>query len=206
MSQPVIAWLQGWSFTPDIWGDVEALLPGYKHLFIEDPATYIPAQPQILVGWSLGAMYAIELAARYPNYVTDLIVLSSTLQFCPEQRQFGWPRRVVQRMIDALGPSSNQVVAQFRQQLSENSAILTLDIPSLDQLTEGLVYLRDSNLQDTWNSLDIPHLWIHGEHDPICPIEAVPQNANLVRLPIGHVPFTETGCWDAIRRWLDENT
>jgi pimeloyl-[acyl-carrier protein] methyl ester esterase len=205
--QPKIAWLQGWSFTPDVWGDIAAQLPGYKHIFIEDPASYIPVEQQILVGWSLGAMHAIALAAKYPKRITHLVVIAGTLQFCPEDRTLGWPRRIVQRMIDALQQAPDQVVQQFRSQLSNDEPLLALPSPSLAQLTEGLTYLRDSNLQNDWNQLTLPRLWIHGDADTICPIAAAPTNINLVRLPgVGHIPFEHESCWHEIRRWLDENS
>ena len=152
-------------------------------------------------------MHAIQLAAKFPKRITHLVVIAGTLQFCPDNRTLGWPRRIVQRMIDALQQAPDQVVQQFRSQLSKDEQVLTLPSPSLEQLTEGLVYLRDSNLQNDWNQLTLPRLWIHGDADTICPITAAPTNIVPVRLPdVGHMPFEYESCWNHIRRWLDENS
>jgi pimeloyl-[acyl-carrier protein] methyl ester esterase len=201
-----MAWLHGWSFTPDVWGDVQQQFPNYKHLFIEDPASYVPTEPQILIGWSLGGMQAIELAAKYPTLITHLITLSSTLQFCSETRTLGWPRRILQRMIDALEADADTVVEQFRQQLGADEDMMAMEVAEYATLKEGLLYLRDANVENQWQHLQLPRLWLHGENDQICPIAAVPSNIPIKKLPgIGHIPFAYDQLWNEIRGWLSEH-
>jgi pimeloyl-[acyl-carrier protein] methyl ester esterase len=207
MNRPVIAWLHGWSFTPEVWGDIEAKLPDYKHLYIEDGASYVPTEKQMLIGWSLGAMQAIQLATNYPKLVTGIILLAGTLQFCSTDRTMGWPTRVIQRMLDACENDASQVVIQFRAQLTTEQTILTAPQADDKDLMDGLFQLRETDLRDIWPTLQTPHLWIHGESDTICPVAAIPQDANVVRLPdVGHVPFLEEACWQAIRGWLDAHS
>jgi pimeloyl-[acyl-carrier protein] methyl ester esterase len=198
-----MAWIHGWGFTPEVWGDLQHQLPDYKHIFIEDAATYVPTEVQIVVGWSLGAMQAIELAAAYPNAIYGVIVLAGTLQFCRDNRNLGWPKRIVQRMMDALDVDANEVVMQFRRQIDCPDSWMTLPIPDVSELRNGLVYLRDSNMQESFQMLKRPILWIHGEMDEICPVGAIPGQIAPVRLTdVGHMPFLDKRCMDTIRGWL----
>lgn len=59
----------------------------------------------ILMGWSLGGMLAVQLAARYPERVTGLITLAANLKFVAEDT---YPM--------AMPPAVNR---QFTQQFSE---------------------------------------------------------------------------------------
>lgn len=204
--RPVVAWLPGWSYTADVWGDVEARLPGYKHLYIEDGTSYVPAEPQVLVGWSLGAMQAIALAVRYPQRVRGLVVLGGTLQFCTGDRATGWPKRIVARMRDALSGDAAGVVRQFREQLqAATPEVRDADVADETLLREGLAYLQDADWREVWTQVRAPHLWVHGTDDGICPPGAVPPGAAVwLRAGMGHVVHEDEAFWGRLKGWLDE--
>ncbi len=103
---PTWVYLHGWGSNSTIWSPLIEMLPN-KSLLIDLPgfganhdiwdssldqtlkllAEVIP-NGSVMVGWSLGGMYAVQLAHRFPDKVRALITIASNLKFCATD---DWP-------------------------------------------------------------------------------------------------------------------
>ncbi len=163
-----------------------------------------PAQT-VLVGWSLGAMLALEVCARGFRPAA-LVVLSGCASFCMRpDYQIGWPVAVVRGMRQRLRTDPEQVVQEFHQQLlgpREAAARepLTAVLPQAQDpgwLAAGLDYLRHTDLRPKLPQVAADAIiLVHGTADRITPVAQAHflaeqlAAARLVLLPdAGHAPM-----------------
>ncbi|MFT5127808.1 MAG: pimeloyl-[acyl-carrier protein] methyl ester esterase [Rhodothermales bacterium] len=149
----------------------------------------------ILIGWSLGGVLAIGAAARQPESVRALVLISTTPRFTD-----AWPARVIQRMQRRLAREPEATIADFQNRAGIPGAACELR-------NSGLEYLATCDLRNSLAALPCPILWIHGDADPIIPHSCIaPREQDQVSiLPgIGHAPFLETPetCELRIREFL----
>lgn len=172
----------------------------------------------LVIGWSLGALVALELAHAYSNRLSHLVLIGGTSRFVTDDGyETGWHPRIVERMKKQLQRHPDETIEAFLASLWTQGE--TADISAFvhrdrtDELVIGLDYLLTADARPFLSSIHIPLLLIHGVQDTICQPDAsrymaerVP-NAELVLLPgTGHVPFvTKTGeCAHLIRTWVGE--
>ena len=108
-----IALLHGWGMTPAVWAPIQSLLGGRRSSALALPghagaapapaaelaawsdrlATQLPPPAATLVGWSLGAMLALDLARRYPERVARLVLIGGTARFVADDASApgAWP-------------------------------------------------------------------------------------------------------------------
>ena len=133
---------------------------------------------EVLLGWSMGGMVAIECALRNPTKVSGLILLSTAARFLADRDYDGVPRREHRAFTAAMKKSPKQTLRQFftrtalpqepdpkrLQQVSDEAN--TLD---LEELHAGLNYLGSTDLREEVKTLSLPVLVIHGEEDAVIP-------------------------------------
>lgn len=220
--------LHGWGLNQQVWSQFLPLLPAgqpvltlnipgyggspapepYKlELVLEQLAAQIPPQ-SVLVGWSLGGLLAIELAARYPEKVSRLGLVASSPKFLKDA---GWPgmdaavmRQFAQSLqqdlattvdrflaIQAMGSSSaRQDIKLLRQ------AVLSLPLPSAHSLNQGLTWLAELDARPLLQALPIAVSGLYGRLDSLVPAAVL---AELQRLKpeadwtlldkVSHAPF-----------------
>lgn len=161
----------------------------------------------VLGGWSLGAQMAIAIAARVPEKISKLVLVSGTASFI--QRE-GWPHAMppsllgefsaaVAADIEAMLP---RFVGGFNRGDARNKAVTRQLLewadkrPSTATLLTGLDWLRDVDLRDSAPKISCPTLLMHGSADPLMPLAAAESLATLLpnaRLEIfadcAHAPF-----------------
>ncbi len=138
--------------------------------------------PCIVLGWSMGGMKAIELAAEHPEKVESLILISSTAKFCAaENYPYGTSESALRGMTAALRRNPRRVLSDF---FSQCAAPFTLSGPelekkidqamniSLDELVSGLHYLQRTDLRTIFEKVKAPCLILHGRDDQIIPSDA----------------------------------
>ncbi|HZG60154.1 MAG TPA: alpha/beta hydrolase [Anoxybacillus sp.] len=219
--QKHIVLIPGWGMKGTIWLPlVEQLKPSFSIYCVEwDGVETIADFKQkvvqlveenglssfIPIGWSLGALIALELAISIPEKMDRLVLIGGTSRFTKgDGYEAGWERRVVERMKRQLVRNREQTLSSFfASLLCEEEQDKVLDFErhfhnaELQGLLVGLDYLMTTDIRFALHEITVPLLLIHGEEDAICPpsasryiFEQTRDNAMLKLLPkTGHVPF-----------------
>lgn len=175
------------------------------------------------LGWSLGGMFALECAARYPQRVRRLVLAASNPKFVTSA---DWLYAMKPDVLDefertlvvdhdgtlrrflaliARGAPDSGVLRVLREALRQAPP------PSTAGLHGGLSILRDADLRARIRQLDIPVLLLAGARDTLVPIEALralAQSHPHVRLEefpqAGHAPFIShpQECADVLAEFL----
>ncbi|WP_018132663.1 alpha/beta fold hydrolase [Effusibacillus pohliae] len=181
-----------------------------------------------IMGWSLGSLAALRAAALFQERVKHLVLFGATSRFVRDDRgeqQLGWPKRMVERMKRQLLENREQTLDAFYHSMFSGEEIRrgldrrligqlqeTNRAFSTDQLAAGLDYLMQADAADSLPEIRSAVLLIHGEADPICPVDGSRRIASRVSGPVrveilpdtGHVPFytQPERCLSAIREMV----
>ena len=168
-----------------------------------------PQPPDLLCGWSTGALAALEAAARRP-VPPRLVCISGTARFLTgADRGAGMPPAQLRGLRAALRRDAGAALAGF------DAACGCPPAPSfprpvfpMDSLIRGLDYLAAADARAVLCDLPPGILWIHGQEDRIIPAAAARMDARAAdRVVIdpdsGHaLPLTRPGaCAAEIRAW-----
>lgn len=229
MSQ--IVWIPGWSATPSVFAHAWEVLPEYTHIscdfsacdqkekFLAVGRHTVCAQPLPVdvIGWSMGAMIALQIAREVPESVNRLILISGSSRFLRNSDQpDGISSGLLDQMIVALERDPLRVVAAFCQRMfthDERAAGFSRDWeyaygrvqPALPTLRAGLEYLRDFAV--TSDQIFTETHILHGSDDPICPASVALKMGEIVKTKsltvwpgVGHAPFFT--CKEQFNDWL----
>ena len=215
--------LHGWASTARVWQPVlhelqtsydciTVELPGHGHSRLTATRLEPLAQqvvdslqgPAIWLGWSLGALIAMQAALIAPSMVQQLLLVSGTpafVQHKPDQiamtettfhnfqHEFAsQPERTLQRFI-ALQAHGDSHAREVIKVLKQSSADLLTDIEW------GLRVLRDSDISSELAAIDCPTRCLYGEQDSLVPagigasMQARMRASVSVWPDTGHVPF-----------------
>lgn len=207
--------INGWAAEARVWN---SLHPGEDCRFfdftegveLEKLEKYMAALakesgPLHVIGWSLGGMLALELAARHPEQMKRLTLLDSTARFTlTEHYAAGLPPAIVRQLARRVRRDFCQAQLNFYQQMfvpgeqtaAENFVKSGAMVQNTAALLAGLEYLEQRDLRGLLPDITLPVRVIHGAADAICPFSAgeylaehLPA-AELICLPdCGHVPF-----------------
>jgi pimeloyl-[acyl-carrier protein] methyl ester esterase len=222
--------VHGWGFDAGIWEETAAALaerwrvhcpdlPGYGQSRGAPAPEDLEALGESLVasiserstwlGWSLGGLACLQIAARYPAALDRLIVVAASARFT---RAPDWPHGVdadvleefarelevdyggtLTRFVALQVRASEQASAvqrRLRRQLREG------DSASPAALRWGLRILLQADLRGCLPRVHCPTLMVFGDRDPLAPLSAA--RAMLAGLPggslevvrgAGHAPF-----------------
>ena len=228
---PDLVLVHGWGMHGDVWGDLPALLASHFRVTTLDlpghgrSRTSLSAQslsdftdavveicpaPAVWLGWSLGALVALDAALRYPENVTKLVLVGATPKFVQAP---DWPHAMpVDVFSDFAHNLSHDYQATLLRFLSlhvgrneDGRALLKLlrakvftphGDPQPAALAAGLAILEQTDLRARLADIRVPALVVHGSHDRLAaPAGAeflaahLPQ-AHLLRIEgAGHAPF-----------------
>ncbi|THF66205.1 alpha/beta fold hydrolase [Pseudothauera nasutitermitis] len=229
MSRPLVL-LHGWGLTARVWETLRAPLAG---LTIHAPdlpghgsapavsGTDLAAWTDRLAadlpdgatvcGWSLGALLALDFAARHPRKVARLALIGATPRFAATE---GWPHALdaetVAAFRDAFTSAPAAVLHRFialqvlgdahrREVGGKLTAALSAAEPDAAQteaLAAGLAVLAGADLRGTLAAIRQPALLLHGEHDALMPVGAArwlaaqwPDARLEILAACGHAPF-----------------
>lgn len=185
----------------------------------------------ILVGWSMGALVAIQVAHQLPHKVQGLLLVSGTSRFLADTQltlteayMGGIPAALIVRMKKRLSKNCEQTITDFyklmfsTQEQAQGLAgeIIARDLNSgrtwdLIEAQAGLDFLAEADVRAELKGITCPTLLLHGEQDEICPIggaEFIQRQipcAQLIIYPrVGHIPFLTNfeGFHRALEGWL----
>lgn len=221
--------LHGWGMSSLVWQElVESLqdsfrvtcvdLPGHGLSpcvgvwSIEDVVHQLVEQlPQrfCLLGWSLGGMLALKLAAQHPERVEKLMMLASSAKFVrAESWAAAQTKEVLQQFAEQLRKDSKATIKRFMLLQTQgvnqpekitkqlNALLTAQQLPSHDGLQSGLSVLQEVDLRPELAELKVPVAMLLGEKDKLIPQAAgeLSQSINealalYVIKGASHVPF-----------------
>jgi pimeloyl-[acyl-carrier protein] methyl ester esterase len=192
--------IHGWGMHGGVWDDVaERLaedfsvhivdLPGYGYSELQE-ATSLDAivkelsasftEPLAVCGWSLGGQIALRWAAREPDKVRQLILVTSTPCFAERTDwDCGMASDVLEKFAEELEQNHAATLRRFlalQLRGSENERDLLAQMrerlfsrgkPDMDALRGGLEILRDVDLRGELKDIRQPTLAIAGERDKL---------------------------------------
>jgi pimeloyl-[acyl-carrier protein] methyl ester esterase len=238
-SGPDLVMVHGWGMHAGVWSDwVDSLSGHFRIHLVELPghggngydvgpslddwslavARQVPG-PAWWLGWSLGALVAMNVARLCPLQVRGLVLISGTPRFVTAP---DWPCAVDTAVFDQFAAQLAQdpertlvrfLSLQVRGAEGDGGALRRLrtllrerPYPQARALHDGLQLLQHCDVRGILDSLDAPLFWLFGERDTLVPA------AVSARLPgrretvegAGHAPFLSHPrvCTAHIRRWL----
>jgi pimeloyl-[acyl-carrier protein] methyl ester esterase len=192
--------IHGWGMHGGVWDSVAELLaedfsvhivdlPGYGYSepqeettldsIVDELSSYF-AEPLAACGWSLGGQVALRWAAREPDKVKQLILVTSTPCFTERADwTFGMTDATLTNFAAELEQNHATTLRRFlalQLRGSENERELLALLrerlfsrgkPDMDALRGGLEILRDADLRSELQNIRQPTLAIAGERDKL---------------------------------------
>lgn len=228
-NRPALVMLHGWSMHSGLWQRLaEQLAQHFRVICLDLPGhgfsasctpyqletvtdtlvQAIPVQQFVVVGWSLGASIALDMAWRYPQRVSHVITLAGNPCFVEQSDWPGVQADVLARFSENLSHNSPQTLVRFLalqvNGLPEGKHLLrqlkiaveSCPPPAVDALQGGLEILQRCDLRDKLATLPQPVLAILGDQDKLIPpalAEAIKQKRADCQISVlagaGHAPF-----------------
>jgi len=224
-----IVMLHGWAMHGGIWRDFAVhLAETYQVTLVDLPghglssalaaftldalvdclAEALPDTPCCWLGWSLGATITLAMAARYPQRVKQMILLTGNPCFL---EQDGWPgmqASVLEGFAASLRQDVQTTLVNFlaiqvmnlpnARDLTKalKAAMLARPAPDIEALRGGLEILKTTDLRPTLAGINVPTLAVWGQRDRLIPASLstyLPALMPLARVQVlaqaAHVPF-----------------
>lgn len=224
--KPLLVLIHGWGSDASVWADVVGQLegdfdvmtpelPGHGNSRIEtgeinhvvEAIGEQVQRPAYWLGWSLGALLAMQAAMAIPGKVKALLLVSATPTFIqsgewqtamPEgefdifQRNFEEnPHRTLARFM-ALQARGDVNAKSVLKQLKNRLAGKTSDI---SQMAWGLAVLKSTDIRPELRDISQPLSVLHGANDEVVPVGAAKYLAGIHGSDLqvwdgtGHAPF-----------------
>jgi len=135
------------------------------------------AQAVVCVGWSLGGLIALEAAARKPEKVRALVLVSATARMGADREYPGVSQGTLRAMRLKLRSAPCEVLRDFfrlcLEPCRDTEAIDALCREAggvaADRLAAGLRRLSETDLRGSLGDIKAPCLVIHGQKDAVVP-------------------------------------
>ena len=175
-----------------------------------------------LVGWSLGGLVAVAVAARAPQRVASLTLLASTPRFVAAP---DWPHGLAPAVLAGFAAHLQQDYARTVHEFLElqvrgsaqgsatlqalQAALAVQGAATPQALAAGLTLLAEVDLRRALPAITMPALVISGQYDRVTPpaagralAAALPRGAYREVARAGHAPFISHA--PQVAAWLDE--
>lgn len=222
--------LHGWGLHSIVWDDImPALLERFRVTVVDLPGMgqsplpagdydldfvcaqlrrVLPASCH-LMGWSLGGLAALKLAAEEPERVRSLVTVATNPRFvAADDWPAAMPPEILEKFAEVLAEDQEGTLVRFLALNCKGADTMRDDVrklrdilyfcglPAGRALRGGLEILRDTDLRDELSGLTVPTLMVFGEQDNIVPaavlpeIERIAPGVELALLKgLAHVPF-----------------
>ncbi|MFA5113673.1 MAG: alpha/beta hydrolase [Candidatus Margulisiibacteriota bacterium] len=149
-----------------------------------------------VIGWSMGGMVALLVAARYPEKVGQLVLVSTTPKFIASADfSGGLPLALLRRLEKRIKTEGIKAFHALVFPDGHNAGLADLTV---EQALKELAALEKVDLRSLLGSIKAPTLIVHGERDEICRpaaasyLHAGIAGSELVILPgVKHAPPVE---------------
>ena len=228
---PDLVLLHGWAMHGGLWGSLPARLaarhrvhvvdlPGHGHSrdviarnlreMVDAMASAFGHEARlVLLGWSLGALVALQWAIDAPDRVDRLILTGATPKFVKSTDwSFGMDEISLARFADELGVSYRLTLQRFLSLQLQGSDVARATVsamrhalfargePSQGTLFTGLDILRMTDLRGAVRAIEQPTLLVAGDRDTLTPVGAsrwLGEHLSHAKLHVvagaAHVPF-----------------
>ena len=202
MKELKIIFIPGWGMEEGVWTLVLPYFKGYsvqcidwrnvkeRSEFAERIIDVAHNDNVILVGWSLGALAAVEAYKKIQ--AKGIVLIGGTAKFTnTSDYSNGWNALHVERLKRNLARRKEDTLKRFyenmftKNELKENKRfedmIKGFKGDSIQSLQVGLEYLIETDMREEMKEMKVPILLIHGEQDVICSLSAarsMAQNEN----------------------------
>ena len=202
MNELKIIFIPGWGMEENIWDLVFPYFKGYpvqsidwrnvkeRSEFAERIVDVAHNDNVILVGWSLGALAAVQ--AHKKVKAKGIVLIGGTAKFTnTSDYTSGWNALHVERLKKNVARKKEDTLKRFyenmftKNELKENKRfedmIKGFKGDSIQSLQVGLEYLIETDMREELKEMKVPILLIHGEQDVICSLSAarsMAQNEN----------------------------
>lgn len=211
--RPQLLCLHGWGYTGALWQPLAAALPDWQvltptldwRLGVDALTDQLAANLDALVlGWSLGAQLALQLAHRHPRSVAALYLIAASPCFVARTE---WPHGLPADTLNAFRTQFASTPARVQQrflalQLMEDAQrnaltpVLQAALSPADTsgLPAGLAMLADQDLR-ALPTPPCPLQLLHGAQDRLMPLAAAQWLAQTHAAPLeiiaaaGHAPL-----------------
>lgn len=200
--------LHGWGMNQGVWqvimpeleffhdGEVRCLdLPGFGNAQnCPAPYTLHAAAEQLseqlnegslLVGWSLGGLFALYIAAHWPEKVAKVVLVASTPFFAEQNDWLGIKPNVLNTFKEQLVSHREKTIERFlaiqamgsesaRDDIKQLKTLLNqYPAPQEQALSAGLEILQHDDLRSLFAELSVPVCGIFGRLDSLVPYRAI---------------------------------
>lgn len=226
--QPIVL-IHGWAMHTGIWRTfAQQLALNYQVICLDFPGhglsetvepytleqvtdTLVAAIPEstfTVLGWSLGATVALDLAYRYPQRVNGLIMLAGNPHFVKTEDWPGMSPALLEEFANNLSLDCQATLIRFLSlqvmRLAEGKSLLKqlkqavqeCPSPSKNVLHSALGILKHTDLREQLTTLECSLSIIQGDKDTLVPVQAslamhkILKNSELNIIPsAGHLPF-----------------
>lgn len=223
--------LHGWGMNSLVWQPLLPLLeqhycvylvdlPGFGHsqevdddplgAFCDWAHTHLPVDAHWL-GWSMGGLYLLEFARRYPEHPRSLCLMASNPKFVATEGWAGVEQAVFDQFAALLSEDIHATIERFlaiqamgapqaRGQIKKLKQQLMLAPTATENaLQQGLALLKSSDLRHVLAQTALPVSVVLGERDKLVPSDVLPQlktlNETIDTITItsaGHAPFVSS--------------
>lgn len=193
MKELKIIFIPGWGMEEAVWTLVLPYFKGYsvqyvnwrnvkeQSEFAERIIEVARDENVILVGWSLGALAAVQ--AHKKIKAKGIVLIGGTAKFTnTSDYTSGWNALHVERLKKNLARRKEDTLKRFyenmftKDELKENKRfediIKHFKGDCIQSLQVGLDYLIETDMREELKEVKVPILLIHGEQDVICPLSA----------------------------------
>lgn len=194
MKELKIIFIPGWGMEENIWDLVLPHFKGYpvqcidwrnvkeQSEFADRIINIAQDDDVILVGWSLGALAAIQAYKKIK--AKGIVLIGGTAKFTnTSDYSSGWNALHVERLKRNLARRKEDTLKRFyenmftKDELKEKKSfediVKHFKGDSMQSLQLGLDYLIETDMREELKEVKVPILLIHGEKDVICPLSAV---------------------------------
>jgi pimeloyl-[acyl-carrier protein] methyl ester esterase len=149
-----------------------------------------------VIGWSMGGMVAQLIAAKYPEKVEQLVLVSTTPKFIASNDfPAGLPPVLLKRLEKRI---RQEGLKAFHALVFPDGHSVGLANLTVEQAELELAALEKVDFRAVLGQIKAPTLIIHGDKDEICPLGAaiymygaIPGSQLVMLEGVGHAPMIE---------------
>lgn len=229
-SVPELTLLHGWGLHSIAWDDLMPSLlahfqvtvvdlPGmgqspmpnayYDLAFVTEQVAAVMPEHSHVLGWGLGGLVALNLAAQHPKRVLSVATFATSPRFTAND---DWATAmapdILDKFLEVLGEDQEGTLIRYLALNCKGSVTQELDIKVMQEilyfcglpdpraLAGGFEIMLDADLREELPQLSMPVLMLFGEYDHIVPPAAMaavaklaPQVQVALLKDVAHVPF-----------------